>query len=238
MARRRPSLDTMVRDLPRDAMVPPAPVAKAVASSPASSGRGWEGMRARLDAAAGQAPQSMEKTMSVAPLMLLRMMQKNAGIGSVPPGVGSALFGLAKRNPGLLAGTAGGALFGGIHGSQGGIDPATGQPVGGGVTGALSGAMSGGLLGGGLGLGAQGALRSGLKAREITQMAATKGRPVQGGFLGALTRQAGLRASNFAGDVGRVANQASTTLRDATRTHVAAMPGVAVSASPAAAAGV
>jgi hypothetical protein len=130
-------------------------------------------------------------------------------------------------------------LYGGVQGAQQTVDPMTGQPVGGGLTGALKGAIGGGTAGGVTGLGAQGAIRSGLKAREIMQHAAAAGRPVKGGYLGAFGRQAGLRAGNFAHDVGGLATEAGHSMqdlsawtKDKTRKAVAGMSDVAPAAAP------
>lgn len=104
---------------------------------------------------------------------------------------GADVLQFLKKNPGLVAGAGLGALGGGLAGAQQG-----------GVPGAAVGALGGGAAGGALGLGAQGAIRSGLKANEIMKMHAQKGTAPVGGLGGVLARQATSRMGNLAQEAG------------------------------------
>jgi hypothetical protein len=136
----------------------------------------------------------MIKQQSAAPVALLREMQKKAGIGT-------ALWDIARRNPGAALGVGGGAILGGVRGAQQKIDPVTGQPVGGGITGAIGGSLLGGATGGLAGLGAQGATRSLWGAHNVMEDYAKKGLRAPGGYWGQVTDQALRRARLFAKDV-------------------------------------
>lgn len=137
-------------------------------------------------------PEDVPKT--AAPIELLRQMAKQANLGS-------AALNFIGRNPGLAAGTVGGAVIGGVRGAQQKIDPTTGQPTGGGVMGALGGAALGGAAGGALGLGAQGAVRSAVGAKRVVGNYANKGLQAPGGFVEQLADQGLWRARAFGNDV-------------------------------------
>lgn len=154
------------------------------------------------------APPKTASVEDVAPVALLRMLQKQAGIGP-------AVLNFASKHPGLIGGAVLGAGLGGVRGAQESIDPMTGQPVGGGVTGALTGALGGGVAGGVGGLAAQGLVRSGLGAHKAVQEAAAKGMTAPGGYLGQMGSQVLGRAGLFARDVGSLGRAGANAARGA-----------------------
>jgi hypothetical protein len=147
-------------------------------------------------------------------------LEKLAFGAAAGKGVGSALWNMASKNPGLAVGGGLGMIHGGMTGAQQTIDPMTGQPTGGGVTGALKGAIGEGVLGAGAGLAVQGLGRSvagayGTRAKEMARAAklpkrqAAKFEPTS--YVDLMRKQIGQRSSAFAKDVGQVGEGLSNT---------------------------
>lgn len=160
------------------------------------------------------------KKASSAPVALIRNLLEKRAL-SAGGDLGTAVWNYVKKNPGLVAGAGLGAVGGGIEGAR--HD---------GVTGALLGATGGGVLGGTVGLGAQGAIRSGLKAHEIMAAAKAKGLEPPGGLMGVLGRQASSRAANFARETGQGLQGIAGRLRSARNEMGQVVPVPPVTATP------